>query len=234
MLRERSAPERGRVADLAFGRLRTAIFERELQAGERLSGPGLGEQLRVSRSPVREAVQRLVREGLAEEVPHRGAAVVAYGARELADVYEIREVLEGLAARLAAEHADNTLVEELAEIHEQHREAVERGDQSAHVALDTRFHALTREGADNAWLSELLDQIRGKIQLAMLSTSVGGGREQALAEHGEILRAIQQRDPDAAERAARTHIARLRRLLRARAEAGEGAAAGDGAASPIR
>lgn len=210
-------PPRARIADWAFERLQEAIFEGEIEPGQHLAVPTLAEQLNISRSPVREAVQRLIREGLAEEQPHRGAVVAVYGAGELAAVYEIREVLEGLAARLAAQHADESFVDDLTEAHEQHEIVVKADDQSAHVAQDMRFHELTRQAAGNAWLAELLDQIRGRIQLAMLSTSVSGGKEQAVREHREILRAIQQRDPEAAERAARAHVARLRDALRARA-----------------
>jgi DNA-binding GntR family transcriptional regulator len=213
-----AAPERGRMADWAFDQLRAAILEGVLGPDERLSVPALAERLNVSRSPVREAVQRLVREGLAVESPHRGAVVASYSAADLVAVYEIREMLEGLAARLAAEHVDPSLRDELQQVHDRHVETVVSGDHAGHMQSDARFHRLVRQGAANEWLIELLDQISGKIQIAMRSTSVSGGPEQALAEHDAILNAIIDGDPDRAEEAARQHVRRLRGMLQESAQ----------------
>lgn len=212
-----AGPERARVGDWAYGQLRSAILAGKLAPEDRLSVPSLAEDLRVSRSPVREAVFRLVREGLAVDIPHRGAVVASYGLVELAGVYEIREVLEGLAARLAADRCSPALVGELRQTFERHRAAVARGDQPAHLEEDARFHALTRQAAAHEWLMELLDQISGKIHLAMLSTSaISGGREQAIADHERILIAIERGDETEAEIAARSHVGRLRERLLAR------------------
>lgn len=222
------------MADWAFDQLRSAVFDGELKSGDRLSVPALAEQLHVSRSPVREAVQRLVREGLAVEMPHRGAVVADYGAEDMVEIYEIREVLEGLVARLAAERADATLIDELDEVHTRHREVVKSGDQSGHIAHDMRFHQLLREAAGSPWLTDLLDQIRGKIQLAMLSTSLGGGREQAVREHERILEAVRAHDGVEAEQAARAHIERLRLALADRADASAQAEAGEQGGLDVR
>lgn len=213
LVSDRSVPERSRVADWAFEEIRRALLDGDLQSGDHLSVPSLAAQLQLSRTPVREAVQRLVREGLATETPHRGAVVADYGAAQMVAIYEIREVLEGLVARLAADRADVSLVEELTASHERHRDAVDRGDLPGHVSEDLGFHRRLREAAGNLWLSELLDQITGRIQLAMRYTSLDGGREQSLEEHERILRAVCANDADEAELAARAHIARLRRSL---------------------
>lgn len=210
-------PNRERIVDWTFELLRTAIVDGELEPGARLSIPALAEQLTVSRSPVREAVQRLVSDGLAVEVPHRGAVVATYGAVELLPVYEIREFLEGLAARLAAERATPDELKEMRMSFDDHVAAIEAGDQQGHFERDAHFHALTRQAADNQWLEALLDQIRGKIQLAMATTSVSDGPDQALIEHRRILEAIESRDPNEAEAAARAHVLRLRMTLARRA-----------------
>lgn len=193
-------------------------MRRELVAGDRLSVPAIAAALGVSRSPIREAVQRLLGEGLATEVPHRGAVVARYGPGELAEMYQVREVLEGLAARLATERGDTDLVEALDAAWRDHERAVRSGEQDRHVAEDVRFHALIREAAGDAWLEQLLTQVRGKIRIAMLTTSVGGGRERALEDHRRVLEAVRSRDARAAEQAMRDHIARLRDELRCSAE----------------
>lgn len=94
--------ERSRLADAVYERLRQAIFAGEIAPGSRLSIPGLAGRLGVSRSPVREAVLRLVRDGLAVDQPRRGVALIVLDAQNLLPVYEVRAVLEGLAARAAA------------------------------------------------------------------------------------------------------------------------------------
>jgi DNA-binding GntR family transcriptional regulator len=184
-----------------------------MSPGERLSIPALATELGVSRSPIREAVRQLVQHGLAVEEPHRGAFVAHVTLADLQRVYAVREVLEGLAARSAAEMVSPADLEELEDLLAQHRDAVERGDMEAHFDLDMRFHRHMRVLTGNESLVAFLDQIQGQIQLGMLTTSVRGGAPHAVQDHERILAAVVSRDPEAAEQAARAHIARLRVTL---------------------
>jgi DNA-binding GntR family transcriptional regulator len=204
------------MGDWVHDRLSQAIFSGELAPGERLSVPALATQLDVSRSPVREAVQRLVQERLAEEIPHQGAVVAHVDAKELSTLYHVREVLEGLAARMAAERATPQQVDELQMVVAMHRRAIDDGDLKRHVELDQRFHRLLREIADNHWLTDYLSQIQGQIRIGMLSTSVTAGPHLAVKDHEAILDAVQRRDESSAELVARQHIARLRTALNQR------------------
>lgn len=206
-------PERERVSDWAYGQIRAAVLQGLRRPGDRLSIPVLATELGVSRSPVRDAVQRLVQDGLADEQAHRGAFVAHVTADELHGVYAVREVLEGLVARTAAETLGAVDVAALEDLVGQHHDAVERGDMEAHFDLDIRFHREMRLLTRNDTLITLLAQIQGKIQLAMLTTSVYGGAAEAVHDHEQILEAVKSRDPDAAEQTARIHIARLRAAL---------------------
>lgn len=208
-----------RITDAVHERLRDAIFAGDLTAGSRLSVPALAERLGVSRSPVREAVVRLTQERLAREEPRRGAVVAHVDADELASVYEVREALEGLAARLAVLHGGPALVTELDELFAAHEVAVESNELDEHVKLDMRFHYAIRQGSGNPELTRLLDEIQSRVRLAMLTTTVTSGPALALHDHREILEAIRQGDPDEAERRAREHIGRLRHALRGSATA---------------
>lgn len=205
-----SLPERPRVADHVYARLRDALLSGQLPPGGRLSVPSIAEQFRVSRSPVREAVQRLVQEGLATEEPHRGAVVTQVRPDELIPLYEVREVLEGLAVRLAAERATGEERAAMQANLQQHVEAVERGDLQQHIVFDLRFHALTREAARNSELSASLDRVQSRIMIAMLSGDSATWPKQAIVEHRRILDAILAGNPDEAEAAARAHVARVR------------------------
>lgn len=206
----RSTP---RLADAVYQRLQAEIFNGDLPPGTRLSVPALAQQLNVSRSPVREAVQRLCQERLTYEEPHRGAVIAQIGPRELATLYEVREVLEGLVSRLAVENSGRRLVKRLSDVMAEHESVVEEGDVGRHMETDARFHALVRQGAGNSEATRILDGIQTRVQLAMRTTAITAGPHRALEDHRKILAAIRGGDPNEAERAARAHIARLRRAL---------------------
>jgi DNA-binding GntR family transcriptional regulator len=198
------------MADRIYEELRSGVLAHELRPGTRLSIPQLAVRFGVSRSPVREAVQHLVRDGLVTETPHRGCVVATVTAEELIPLYEVREVLEGLAARLAAHRATRA---DLARLHGEllsHERAVERGEIAGHVAHDLAFHALLRNAAGNAELRVALDKVQGKVTIAMLSGNHASWPAKAVAEHRVLLDALIAADPDAAEAAARTHISRVR------------------------
>jgi DNA-binding GntR family transcriptional regulator len=205
---------RHRVADSVHELIAAAVLRGELPPGSRLSVPVLAARLGVSRTPVREAIQRLVSDGLAVEQPHRGAVIASFERHEIVEIYETREVLEGLAARLAAGRAEPPAIAELRAALAEHRAAVSRGDGAAHVELDLRFHRLVAGAARNAHLAQMLGLLQSKVRLAMLTTSVTAGPAQALADHETILAAIERGDEAAAEAAARAHIARLAAALR--------------------
>lgn len=202
-----------RIADAVYERIRDAIFAGALPPGARLSVPALADRLGVSRSPVREAVARLTHDRLAVEEPRRGAVVARIELTELIRIYEVRGVLEGLAASLAARRGDPQLAGRLAEVLHDHERAVTAGDIAAHTELDIRFHSLVRHGCGNPEVARALDDIQVRVRLAMLTTTVTAGPPKALADHQAIYQAIRDGDPDRAEHCARAHISRLREAL---------------------
>jgi len=203
------------LATRAYEKLRDAILAYRLLPGDRLSVPDLARQMRISRSPVREAVQRLIHEGLAEHVTHRGAEVARVEPIDLLQLYVVREVLEGLAARLAAQHVDPETSAALQLILERHEQAVLRDDDDkTHTELDIEFHRRIRELGGNPHLSEMLGRVQGRAHLALHSLWRGKEASRlAVREHRRILAAIVAADPDAAEQAARAHVVALRTRL---------------------
>lgn len=204
-----------RVTDSVYEALREAIFSGILPAGGKLSVPALAEKLNVSRSPVREAVVRLTQDRLAVEQPRRGAVVAQVGVQELAELYVVREVLEGVAARLAVERGGPRLVEDLSEVLDRHEQAVSVSDVAAHTELDMHFHQLLRQACGNGHVIRMLDEIQAQVRLAMVTTRVTGGPRQAVKDHRAIVEAVAAGDPERAERVARAHIVRLRDALQA-------------------
>ncbi len=202
--------ERLLVTDRIYAQLQAEILGHALTPGTRLSVPRLAVRFGVSRSPVREAVQRLVQAGLAAQTPHRGSVVATVTAADLIPLYEVREVLEGLAARLAAAHATRADLAQLhAELHA-HEQAVRRGDVRAHVEHDLAFHSTLRRAAGNAELIAALDRVQGQVTIAMLAADHTSWPAKAIDEHRAILDTIVAADPEAAETAARAHIRRIR------------------------
>lgn len=192
--------------------LREKILIGELAPGSRLAAPSLAKQLGVSRSPVRDAVLQLVREGLAVEVFNRGAVVHLPSRSALVSLYHAREALEGMAARLAAGAISDTVIDELSAVLDEH-DSIDVDDFQRHIDLDSRFHRMIRDTAVSPVLAKMLEEIQGQVIVAMRSTNLSGGVHRATADHRVILDALRRRDPDAAEAAARKHISRLGRIL---------------------
>jgi DNA-binding GntR family transcriptional regulator len=184
-----------RITDAVYEALRNGVFTGVLAPGSKLSVPALAKQLNVSRSPVREAVLRLAQDRLAVEEPRRGVVVATVTAAELAKLYEVREVLEGAAARLAAERGGPELARHLDDLLAQHAKAVKTSDLAEHTELDMRFHSAIRQAADNAYLTEVLDQIQSQVRLAMLTTMITAGPHLALKDHRAIVAALRSGDP---------------------------------------
>jgi DNA-binding GntR family transcriptional regulator len=196
-------------------RLREAILAGELPSGSHLSVPELARRLGVSRTPVREAVAALERAGLAELRPRYGAVVLGGGRHDLTELFELREALDGMAARLAASRMSPGERRQLQDIMRRHTQAVRRGQVEQHVEYDTAFHQLVRDGAHNAKLTADLDRLRDQILLVLRSVSSQPGAmgRGVLHDHNAILDAILNAAPDDAERAARQHVRAVLRFV---------------------
>ena len=196
-------------------RLKEAILAGELPPGSHLSVPELARRLGVSRTPVREAVSALERAGLAELRPRYGAVVPGGGRDDLTELFELREALDGMAARLAATRMPSGDRSHLQRIMKRHTQAVRRGDVEQHVECDTAFHQLVRDGARNSKLAADLGRLRDQILLVLRSVSSQPGAmgRGVLHDHNAILNAILRSSPDEAERAARHHVQAVLRFV---------------------
>lgn len=200
-----------RLVDVVHRHLQAAILSGEPAPGEQLSVPELARQLGVGRGSVREAVLQLVAEGLAEERPHRGVVVATIGPDEVRQIHEIREALEGQAARLCAADPLPELVEQLeAALTEQHQ-AIEAADSATYAETDSHFHGLLAASCGNPMLGSFIERLHAQMQLALDRVAeTPEHRARGQAELREVLDAIRAGDPDAAEAAMRAHIRRTR------------------------
>lgn len=207
------------LAALAYQAIKAAITARTLPAGGRLSVPRLATQLKVSRTPVKEALARLEREGLVTTIPNRGSFVSLLGADDIREVYEIREMLEGLVARLAVQRAGPAAIRMLRALVRSQQKALRSADLDAIMKVDMEFHRRLRELAGNRRLNMLLQNLQDQIRIVFAtSITIPGRREKAMAEHRGILAGVEKGDPEGAERAAREHIRNVREAVLASLE----------------
>lgn len=188
----------------AYSLILTAIEGGTYRPGDRLVESELAERFGVSRTPVREALQRLetqamlVRDG-------RSLIVASLDHNQLAELYTVRAELEALAARLAARHATPEEVRVLAQMVEEDRRT--KGDPEALARANKRFHRQIHLASHNRYLVQQLDLVHRTMALmARTSLAAEGRGETALAEHARIVEAIAAADGAAADRALRQHI----------------------------
>lgn len=187
--------------EIVIERVRSAILSGELFPGERLVEDRLAHELNVSRHPVREALRTLQLEGLVEISPRRGATVSRITPREAVESFQVLAVLDGLAARLAAIHRDESTLAALESVMERARVA----DLEALTRLNREFHGIVAEAGKNRHLAEIMAPLRDRIQ--WVHAAVARRRpELSWAEHEEIFSAIKRQDAAAAEAIASSHI----------------------------
>jgi DNA-binding GntR family transcriptional regulator len=204
---------RGRTTEVVTDAMREAILDGVLAPSTWLREDELAGAFEVSRTPVREALRRLADEGLAVKTAHHGTVVAPLSLEDVLALYVVRENLEGLAARLAATRCPAGLVESLDEIGGQMRTSAERGQVDALARQNLSFHRALREAAANTYLDRFLGQVEHAVRRVPVSTLAAPGRAaEAIAEHDAIVRAIEDRDPDRAERAATEHMRKAREI----------------------
>jgi DNA-binding GntR family transcriptional regulator len=206
--------KRRRLVDDAVATLRAAILAGRLPDGARLRQTDLADRLGISRTPIREALVRLQQEGLVELLSGGGVRVKVLDLDEAVELYDLREVLDGLAARLAAGRADVATRARLERALTRQAQCVERGDAGPWFAAHVAFHEEIVRAAGNRHLSRLGTVVRLSIRhFHPLLLRTEHRLPQAYAEHRAIYDAIRSSDAEGAERLARAHIASAKEIV---------------------
>lgn len=212
-----AAPRHGTRSQHAYHRLRDAIRDGSLKPGQRVMEIEMADWLKVSRTPVRDAIRRLEAEGMLAHEARNGLVVTRLDRQAVMELYVMRETLEGTAARLCARHASDMEVLDLIDLVKAEQEL--QDDPNALLRHNRRFHEAVHRGAHNRYLEKSLAAVNDSMGLLGQPLMLLPHRAKAaLSEHAEIARAVQKRDPDAAEEAARKHVRaaqreRLKRLF---------------------
>ena len=207
------------ITDVVHAQLRDAVLNRELRAGEALSVPSLARRLKVSRSPVREAVLQLVADGLATNEPRKGAVVSIVDDAELLVLHDIRELLEGLATRFAASRMTDESHAAMKAALVRQKEGVRRRDAKIYTATDLDFHVALYQTAGVPRLRRMLDALTDQMRLSVSVALVDPDHQKlGLREHEAVLEALSKGNAARAEEAMRIHIRNSRERVAATLE----------------
>jgi DNA-binding GntR family transcriptional regulator len=195
------------LAEKVFHIIESSIWRGEMKPGERVYDHRIAAQFGISRSPVREALKRLEHFGLIRVVPRRGTYVAQMTSDEVADLMDIREALEGMAARKAALRVSAATVEAMRQELAPLRDRAETSGLSEYPQVSTDFHDWVVETSGNPKIKTLMRAIQGQIHLIRFRSGASPERApRAVREHLDILDAIAHRDADLAEARIRAHI----------------------------
>lgn len=202
------------LRDLVYDELKMKIMMGVISPGTRMMEVELAEEMGVSRTPVREAIRKLEKEGMISIEPRRGAYASSLSNQDMVDILEVRQTMEGLAADLATVRFTEDQKKELLEVSEAFNQAVASGDMEQMIALDTLFHHLIVEGTGNKLLAVMVSQLQDMVlRFRYLYYDDFRRAEKMPEEHKEILDAIFDGDPNKAKEAADNHINGLKQMV---------------------
>lgn len=217
------------LVDAVTERLEAAIISGDLQPGSKIREQVLARSLGVSRGPLREAIRRLEGRKLVHRTPNIGVRVAELSRKDLTDLLVVREALEGIACRAAAENMTDQEIDDLDALlgaHSRHK-SFKAGAGYYQEAEDFDFHFRIVKASGNERLIWMLcEDLYHLLRVYRYKSSTRVGRaEQALAEHRQIVTALKARDPDLAERRMREHIRNARLHVESSTAAPDGAPA---------
>lgn len=195
------------VYDYLFNAIRSG----DIKPGQTLTERGLAEKIGVSRTPVREAIRKLEEQGIVTHEPHKGVKVITLSEEKVAQLYDVRELLEGLAVRRLAERQTPQMIEELRGfIEKAEKEAVENNIREL-AEINSEFHLALARLSGNVYLETIMNMLQTQISLMMsASLSTSGRPLQNIEEHKGLIDAIRSGDGEFAESIAKHHVRKAR------------------------
>ncbi|HZS55967.1 MAG TPA: GntR family transcriptional regulator [Bryobacteraceae bacterium] len=205
-------------AEYVYKRIREGIRNGQYRPGYRLRETELAERLKVSRTPIREAIRRLAADGLIELSSSRGMMIIELDKQKVREMYAVRETLEGAVARYAAQHASASDIETMRALLQREKKAKSPKEI---LKVNRLFHQAMQEASHNRYLVHILHMLYDLLAVLPGNPFEMPARViEAQKEHLAVLTAIEQRNPEVAEQLARQHIqnagiARLRQMFEA-------------------
>lgn len=206
-------------------RLRQMLVEGLIAPGAKLNERELCEQLKVSRTPLREAIKTLAAEGLVELLPNRGAIAVQLGEADILNTFEVMAGLEGLSGELAAQRVTPEQLAEIEAMHYEMKAAYTRRDLSAYYRLNMAIHRAINAAARNPVLTATYHQVNARLQALRFRSNLDGEKwTRAVQEHDRMVEALQKRDGAALRAELVAHLGHKRDVVVEQLRAAQAAA----------
>lgn len=180
--------------------VRDSIMKGLFKPGLKISEPALATQFGISRTPVREAIRQLDSEGFLQVLPRRGARVASISEKDIHEFYEIKAVLEGHAAELAATRLTDRDLRKMEELNLQMEQSNWGEDYRRVFRIHNEFHEVFIRASGNEQLFQLIRMLVGKYQRFRILLTIAGKREGSVAQHWDIIKAFRERDADKASK----------------------------------
>jgi len=204
-------PPRKSLLEQAYQDLKVRIITCRYRPGEVLSEAAISQEMKVGRTPVHQAIHRLVMDGLVSVMPRKGIVVRPISIDEAIDIIEVRLLTECHCARLAAERADESELQQLDVILDSHAQKVEKRDLERMMLLDREFHGVLARAARNTVLADVLRNLHERsLRFWFISLQNPEQHRKVLEQHRALVAALRRRQPDAAEAIMRKHILAFR------------------------
>ncbi|UCG67562.1 MAG: GntR family transcriptional regulator [Deltaproteobacteria bacterium] len=195
-----------------YEKIKNEIINFSLKPGQKLLDRHLALQLGVSRTPVREALNRLVQEGFVRQTPGQGYFVKEVTIKDIEDLYEVRKALEILAAQMAVRNINNNQIKRLSEILERHKELVQNGSFRSSLLEEADFHKTIASGSGNHYLFKIMRTIFDQISTYRgIGTLTLQRRKIAYQQHEEIFNSLKEKDTRRLNKILEKHISDAKR-----------------------
>ncbi len=202
------------LREMVYEELKIQILTGAIVPGTRMMEVDLAEEMGVSRTPIREAIRKLEKEGLVTIEPRRGAYASRISTQDMVEILEVRQDLEGLAAFFAATRMKDDEMDELRKIAARYNEAVAAGSMQDMIRYDTQFHRLIVDSCNNKILVNMVEQLQELVlRFRYIYYDNFRRAENMPEEHREIIEAIESGNEVRARAAADVHIDRLKQLV---------------------
>jgi DNA-binding GntR family transcriptional regulator len=197
------------LSTTVFYEIRDKILNFEILPGVKVPDKDIAEEMGISRTPVREALFRLAENGLIHAKPNRGFTVRTYTAKEVEDLYNMREALEGLAVKLTIRNINESKIKSFYDLMERYKNLLNTNDVLTFNKLDQEFHDLIAKHSENEFLKQNLRSMHDKVWLIRRYLYfLPGTFQEAYEEHSNIIECVEKRNTNKAKAAMSQHILR--------------------------
>jgi len=187
------------ISEQIADQLRDAILKGQIRSGEKLSEPQWAEKLKVSRTPLREAIRSLGAEGFITITPRKGAVVSPLTVQDIREFYEVKGLLEGYAARLAIHRLTPAQIDRMDQINEEINREREVTHWRSLFNLHNEFHYIFLQAAGNSRLDQIVTQLTQQFQRFRIALTMSGRMEGSITQHRDIIKAFRDHDAERAE-----------------------------------